>query len=110
MKNVSKICLAVGLFHQLAVTSPVESRDTDCFIVGQGVNTSSGFVLGSPAPQSPDVSQYLGIPFAIPPVGNLRWKASQPYISHGIINGSSFVGVIHLGLNGLTRRNAYLTF
>ena len=41
------------------------------------VETSSGLYRGySPRP---DVHAYLGIPFAAPPLGNLRWKPPQPY-------------------------------
>src|SRR5689334_20618832 len=38
------------------------------------VKIDSGYVLGS----GTDVRAYKGIPFAAPPVGELRWKAPQP--------------------------------
>lgn len=41
------------------------------------VKTDEGMVSGV-ATATPDVRVYKGIPFAAPPVGNLRWKAPQP--------------------------------
>ncbi|CAG8972004.1 hypothetical protein HYALB_00008289 [Hymenoscyphus albidus] len=42
--------------------------------VGQEVPTTSGMVAGHAAPDVPEVSEYLGIPYAMPPVGSLRWQ------------------------------------
>ena len=60
--------------------------------VGQVVQTSSGPVTGHPASVSTDVSEYLGIPYAVPPVGDLRWAAPQMFNGTAAINGSNFVG------------------
>lgn len=61
------------------------------FTVGQGVVTSSGLVLGHPASQKTQVSEYLGIPFAKPPIGSLRFTAPQAFEGSGEINASVFV-------------------
>jgi para-nitrobenzyl esterase len=44
---------------------------------GDVVRTRSGSVAGT-AGKRPSVRAYLGIPYAAPPVGDLRWRAPQP--------------------------------
>lgn len=46
--------------------------------LGQAIQIDSGKITGVPASDSSSVTVYKGIPFAAPPVGNLRWKAPQP--------------------------------
>lgn len=41
------------------------------------VSTTSGHVQGKIDPRFPNVRQFLGIPYAQPPVGDLRWKAPE---------------------------------
>ena len=66
------------------------------FSVGQGVRTTSGLILGQPAPSRPEVSEYLGIPFAKPPVGDLRFAAPQALFGIGNLNATAFVSVRNL--------------
>jgi hypothetical protein len=56
------------------------------------VKTTVGDVKGHVAewPASSGVSEYLGIPYAEPPVGNLRFAAPKPYKGKGIIPGSTY--------------------
>jgi para-nitrobenzyl esterase len=44
------------------------------------VETASGWVRGAvvTAPNRPSVRRFLGMPYAAPPVGDLRWRAPQP--------------------------------
>jgi len=54
----------------LALTLPAGAAGPD------RVKTANGVVIG--APEENGVRAFRGIPFAAPPVGNLRWKAPQP--------------------------------
>ena len=54
------------------------------------VHLDSGQVSGVHV-SSPEVVVYKGIPFAAPPVGNLRWRAPQaPAHWQGVRNASEF--------------------
>jgi cholinesterase len=64
--------------------------------VGQTVQTGSGPVSGHAATNQSGVSEYLGIPFAQPPVGDLRWEAPVKYTGSSPLNGSQFVYNAHL--------------
>lgn len=61
--------------------------------IGQTVQTSSGPVIGHTASNAIGVSGYLGISYAQPPLGNLRYSAPLPYNGTAAINASAFVGV-----------------
>ena len=45
---------------------------------GLTIHTSSGIVSGTVSSSEPDVRQFLGIPFAQPPIDSLRWAPPQP--------------------------------
>ena len=47
--------------------------------ITQPVKVEGGQVSGVPG-KDPTVSAFKGIPFAAPPVGNLRWRAPQPVV------------------------------
>lgn len=59
--------------------------------VGQEVITTSGRVRGKAASVEKEVSVYLGIPYAQPPVGDLRFAPPQKLIGSGRIDGTNFV-------------------
>ena len=42
------------------------------------VQLDSGLIAGTSLGEKADVHVYKGIPFAAPPVGDLRWKPPQP--------------------------------
>lgn len=63
--------------------------------VGQTVQTTSGPVSGHAASNETEVSEYLGIPFAAPPIGNLRFAPPQRYSGTVPINGTNYVRFYH---------------
>ena len=81
-----------ALFLSLASASPQFQQKECDFTVGQIVETSSGSVAGHAATLYPEVSEYLGIPYAQPPVGDLRFAAPVKYTGSSILNGSVYVG------------------
>jgi carboxylesterase type B len=74
--------------------------------VGAPINTTSGIVLGTTGKYAKDVSAYLGIPYAQPPVGSRRWMAPEPYLSSLTIQatklGADCPGTLPLGQNGFS--------
>lgn len=59
-----------------AETLPGDETDARSFLT---VNTTNGPVFGHAASNSPDVLEYLGIPYAKPPVGDLRFAPPERF-------------------------------
>ncbi|HKU43552.1 MAG TPA: carboxylesterase family protein, partial [Polyangiales bacterium] len=49
--------------------------------------TDKGIVIGKLVGQT---RQFLGVPYAAPPVGNLRWKAPAPERLYGLRDATRF--------------------
>jgi len=78
-----------ALSFPLAWASPLYQHFN--FSVGHIVETSSGAVVGHAATNYSEVSEYLGIPYAQAPVGDLRFAAPLKYSGSSMLNGSAFV-------------------
>lgn len=67
--------------------------------ISEPVHVEGGAVTGVPG-RDPSITAFKGIPFAAPPVGNLRWRGPKPVISWKGIRksaefGSSCIQTIH---------------
>ena len=71
MRAVQSLCVSLLLQYSGYVSA--------AWSVGQEVSTTSGPVSGHAASTWKDVSEYLGIPFAAPPVDELRFMPPQSY-------------------------------
>lgn len=58
--------------------------------IGQEVQTTSGTLVGHASAWQPQVSEYLGIPFAAAPTGQLRWEYPHPIRITGRLQTASF--------------------
>ncbi|KAH8703544.1 putative carboxylesterase [Talaromyces proteolyticus] len=56
----------------------------------QTVKTTSGQLQGRLASGTTGVVEYLGIPYAQPPVGRLRWAPPEPFSGSGVIDATEF--------------------
>lgn len=98
----------VTLFSALAATKPLHSiqsfsnrRHNGNWTIGQTVSATSGPVQGHAASNASQVSEYLGIPFAQPPTGSLRFEPPVAYNGTSTINGTNYVSlqsVFHFSL------------
>lgn len=79
------ITLLAGVTLCAPICAPLGARDKSMHpIAGDPVETSSGRIAGTRLESG--VNAYLGIPFAEPPVGELRWAPPQPTSWTGIFN------------------------
>jgi hypothetical protein len=75
----------------LAIGAAAAFAASTVFTTGQAVDTSSGKIVGQAANHRSDVSEYLGIPYAQPPIASLRWAAPRAYVGNDTINAFSRV-------------------
>ncbi len=71
------------------------------------VKTENGWVRGLPA-ADPRITAFKGIPFAAPPVGELRWRAPQPAKDwDGVLNAYTFGPIAMQWTPGLNPADFY---
>jgi hypothetical protein len=68
--------------------------DVEGFKIGQILKTTSGDLTGQPSSWKPQVSEYLGIRYAEPPIGKLRFAAPIAIKAAGkSVNATKYVRV-----------------
>lgn len=82
------ILQAVGFVSLVSVATSSPAHKP--FTIGEEVYTTSGIIRGHAAMNRNQVSEYLGIPFAKPPVNDLRFASPERYLSKAQFNASSF--------------------
>ncbi len=78
------------LFPILAIANLLSPRSTES-LSGITVQTANGPIVGHQASNRSKVSEYLGIPYAQPPIGPLRFAAPQRYGASETFVASKFV-------------------
>ncbi|GMG10462.1 unnamed protein product [Aspergillus oryzae var. brunneus] len=82
---------SIASISLLATAFPVWSQQVSKVqSVGASVWTSSGLIVGHAAPQRSNVSEYLGIPYATPPTGDLRFARPVAYHSNSTVRASAY--------------------
>lgn len=85
MMGLWAVATTATLFAMLSSTSSVNGAPT----AGPVVQTTSGKVEGFIDPSYPDVAQFLGIPYGVAPVGDLRWMPPQQYSNNETIKATA---------------------
>jgi len=84
MKRVDTILMALPWMFYIHVNA--------AFQIGGIVNTTSGLLQGKASGLRSNVSAYLGIPYAQPPIGDLRFALPVPFSPFsGVVNATNFV-------------------
>jgi len=81
----------------VAVLLSVVLADAGDLKIGATVKTTSGDITGQPSSWKPEVSEYLGIPYAEAPVGKRRFAAPVAFKAAGrAVNATKYVRCIQV--------------
>ncbi|MCX6005297.1 MAG: carboxylesterase family protein [Chloroflexi bacterium] len=78
MSRVAYVLIALLILLTSVVVSCAPPAAPVSDVYKDPIKTNAGLVSGATAGAKQDIHVYKGIPFAAPPVGNLRWKPPQP--------------------------------
>ncbi|KAM0193480.1 hypothetical protein ACHAPI_007549 [Fusarium lateritium] len=82
--------LTLGCLSAIAIAQPLESPGyPTSWRIGQAVTTQNGIITGRAAANT-NVSEYLGIPYAKPPIGSLRFEPPHELDAVHHINATAF--------------------
>jgi hypothetical protein len=88
--SLSKTMLSIFTAALLSVAL----MNAEGFKIGQTLKTASGDLTGQPSSWKPQVSEYLGIRYAEPPIGKLRFAAPIAIKAAGkSINATKYVRI-----------------
>ena len=101
MNSFSRFAVAGLMLATLAAcTAPTEEL-LDATPIPDAVSIDTGLVSGIDGSNYPEVRVFKGIPFAAPPVGDLRWQPPQPTASwEGVRAGDEFGEICLQGQRG----------
>jgi len=86
---LNRLAKTIAVISTLTATTPYARLRN--WAVGQTFATTNGNIIGHAAPKALEVSEYLGIPFAQPPLGSLRFEPPIAYNGSSTYKASSFV-------------------
>lgn len=90
MGQIFQACtLALALFSSRTTATPSTAYD---------VVTTNGAITGHDAPNVRNTIEFLGIPYAQPPVGDLRFAAPLPPVGNGSFVAADWVCLTFLAL------------
>ncbi|KAK1989209.1 carboxylesterase [Colletotrichum cereale] len=82
--TITNVLGIVAAAPSLVAATPVP------WTIGQSVQTTSGLIQGHAAGGAVQVSEYLGIPYAQPPISTLRFQPPAKFVGYSTINASAF--------------------
>jgi hypothetical protein len=82
--------------------------------VGSTIKISNGaIIIGHHSTRNARVAEYLGIPYAAPPVGGLRFMPPKKFVSNGTIHADRYVGTSMMNAEislTFTSRRSYILY
>jgi para-nitrobenzyl esterase len=93
----------VRSFLLMAIMAPLAMA-----AIQEPIQVDGGLISGTPTPQwTPGVRLFRGIPFAAPPVGDLRWRPPQPVVAWQGVKAADHFGAACMQPATATDGNAW---